>query len=248
MIFSQLSSLKKMQSRLIETLEKTYTWDEICQANPDIPIYVAKWDRWLAECKETRMIEELPFTDKELEYLNSPLLDGLKELHDLDVVDAYECASTYLVITWISSTFREVERRASRVSLMNNLCREGHLETLKMFHETYPRVHLTREGFIEACRSGKYEVVKWLYETFDCSFGYWLLQAFGQACSRGELELAKMLLEVDRNRIVEYYSSWIDTGVDDTRRRIDNFVSIIRDRKIVDWLQELFDIDEKFRV
>lgn len=263
MIFPTFLVLKKMQSRLIDSLKETYTWDEICKANPDIPCYVSKWDQWLAECKETRMIEDLPFTDKELEYLNSPLLDGLKELHDLDVVDAYENASTPSVITWIWSNFREIERRASRISLISNLCREGHLETLKWIHSKYSRLYVPKEAVINACFNHHFEVVKWLYEIYPQQV--WLMEAFGRVCVQNELTVAKFLLELDRDEIVEFYSSPIGSHnefigrfpypVSNTfmglhsqpERYIEKMALGVSNREIFDWLQEYFDIDEKFR-
>lgn len=149
-----------------------------------------------------RSIIEL-LTEKEINWLNSPCLDGL----------VYS-VSAHIPIWYIITTRQDKYVETCRFYLSKKLdkkyfikaCENGLVNIAKLFIEYGANIHKNHnEAFIEACGNGHMDVVKLLIEhgvDIHCNFiGY---RALTRAASTGQPEIVKFLIE---NKIDIHYEN-----------------------------------------
>lgn len=154
------------------------------ERDPIVEDLIRRWNQWKKSVRQSlnkcTFIPNLSFSDSEIEYLNSKLLDQLKQMltnRNIILDDAFRvaCGCGYLeTAQWILKTYPHLDHRAGS----------------SLFH----RVGDER-AFYDACVGGHLKVVKWLMEIFLDIDPFNNLRnyicSFGRACVHGHLDVAQ---------------------------------------------------------
>lgn len=175
---------------LIPVLKKEYPneWFTL----PDIRELAVKWNTYIAEFRETKLLPQFPFNDEEKEYLQSSLLDGLYEIRWVPIlVDRRKqerkqdlddnfmslktvCEKGYLrTAQFLYSAWKDEELFIGKNYLslaFKESCEEGHLQIAQWLASV---CHFTKNTFeytaISSCQTGQFGVVKWLCTRIDAN-------------------------------------------------------------------------------
>lgn len=151
---------------LVATLKEEY--DQEWNRDEKIRDLMYRWNRYADDFASTRKILELPFSNDEINYLNSRFLDSLY------LVEGYRKSKAFI-----------------------KLCKHGYLPALKWVYERFVLgEHEIDTGLIQASRHGHLDVVKWIREV-DPNWGsfHGMVHAIRNACEGGHLEVVQLLAE-----------------------------------------------------
>lgn len=216
-----MSSETHIPDGLLSTIYKSCKdddeWQKYLSSDPYISKLKTKWDEWVAcvlddnryekiiiriisKQKCIYMLQDLPFTQDEINYLNSRLIDGL-----------YKGLSTGLSTGFPAS--RETTEDEDRfISTFDCACNHGYLETVEWLYNIRPSIHTKPydSQFINVCANGHLCIVEWMdkqgflpdktHEIWSSDHRYCIYGrtntiqlALADACINGHLDIAEWI-------------------------------------------------------
>lgn len=208
---------------------------------------IDRWIKWKNQAQDN-FLTFLPFSEDELNYLNSRLLDGLAYAFNsvvcahyrtsesslpFDLVGKTVCEHGYLeTCRWLYLDFRPHPNWMYDYNTPFRLaCANGHLEIAKLLQRNLFNINVHAENefaFRYACINGHLETAKWLLKHFP-TINYRILNdwAFCIACWNGHLDVAKWLFEWTQKPEIDSVN-WYEAI---------NLATLHNDSKMVTWLQ-----------
>lgn len=192
-------------NNFLSTTKATSTpqeWADLIKTDSKIRNIIEKLNQWYNSVNLVTevVVTPLPFSDEELNYLDSKFLDHLKDLEGTSLVeDDYSgypflnqaSARGYLdILQWALPSFMDkFEHKHSR-DLLQYACYHGHLPVVKWIVSQFPTVD-TYWPFGDASYQGHLEILKFLEGKFpDMEVGRFPLDS---ACRGGFLENVEWL-------------------------------------------------------
>lgn len=167
-------------------------WVNILATDKRISHLIKDWNTWLKTCINDDVILKLPFSDIDVEYLNSPIVD-----------------SFYKYVT---------RKRLSWSGCFVNVCTQGNLDLAQWIitNKSYCK-YSVKYAFREAIQSGQLLIIQWLCELYS-----WILPTyvnrtrhdmgthFKRACKYGHLHIAKWIVDSVGSyiTITDYRDAW----------------------------------------
>lgn len=143
---------------------------------------IERWEKWKLELPKQGVFPKLPFDDRELEYLASETLDGLKYLEKCPI--AKPKVPDIVKNDWCNSCILKASEG-------------GYLKTIQWLLNVYPRYNddwYYHNIFLIGAQKGHLDIVEWSSKLFPLSEVYtWLNYIFKKACRNGYLEVAKWI-------------------------------------------------------
>lgn len=173
------------QSNFLRELSLMEDSEIVLEGDETITSICTKWREWESKVKETQRFCPLPFSETEINYLDSRLLDELVSLekprrcpkkrtirsHLYPLVASESelfkmfAQGALLVIQWVHRNF-EVNFRIKDDMCFYLACRYGHLRIAKWYYATFENINLQPSSYRPICGatcSGNLDLVKWLY-------------------------------------------------------------------------------------
>lgn len=174
--------------------------NDLLESDNNLKLLVQKWNRWKEQIQDKSLIIPLPFTEIEINYLNSPIIDDLVAIIRegcLSPNDAFSdtCYNGYFeVAKWLITIFPNISLNDWEFS---GICSKGYLEIAKWLITIFPNINvreLDDTAFRIACDRGHLKVAQWLKSSFpDINHRAVDDYAFRTACENGHLEVAQWL-------------------------------------------------------
>lgn len=221
---------------------------------PDATIedLIDRWEKWKDKQFQAQdnILTFLPFSEDEINYLNSRILDGLTsafkitvttEIYDrisdggihFNVLGRVVCQEGYLeTCRWLYLDFRFGPHWAYSYNVPFELaCENGHLEIAKLLHRNLPNINVHADNeyaFRYACINGHLETAQWLLQHFP-TIDYRILDdwAFCVSSWNGHIEVVKWLFDLTQKPEVNS-TSWQEAI---------NLAIIHKDTVMLEWLR-----------
>lgn len=173
---------------------------------PDATIedLIDRWEKWKKRQLEVKddILTYLPFSEDEIEYLNSRILDGLMYAFQTSNRSPRIEFGTHLPeIHYVSYSMGDTPAKGIHFNDMTRVvCESGYLETCRWLY-TNLRVHpdwyyIYNIPFELACANGHLKIAQWMCRNLpNINVHADNEYAFRYACINGHLETAKWLLE-----------------------------------------------------
>lgn len=238
---------------LLESLRegcKDYNeWNTFLEENKNVKQLVEKWYVWLSSIPETVdekfVIPKLPFSESEMDYLNSTFIHSLHSVEDtLPIRHTWRIAcikGCLNIVEWLFTKYQDIlDNRGVNSNIFMLTAIKGHTCILKYLVENNLVTLENRTintSLYYACKEGYLDTAKWIFETYRLGnlSTDWVRKIFLTTCEENHLNVSRWLYSVFHTRV------WTD-------KRLFSNVCRLGLLEMAQWLYQTFEFNTRINL